>query len=226
MTEILPVHPRIIQTTSYDQDYILESIIQLYCPSGFDIDPTYSTGNFYKNIPKPKLKFDINPKIEGVEQADCRNLPLDNASVNSIMFDPPFVGGSRKNGKPGIIKERFGYYRNVQHELWGMYRSALEEFHRILRPDGVLVFKCQDTIESSKQYLSHVEIINYAIHLGFYPKDIFILLAKNRIISPNQYKQQHARKFHSYFLVFLKTPSKVKYSFINDSQSYAKGERR
>jgi len=128
------------------------------------------------------------------------------------MFDPPFIAAIPKNQPMGIISQRFGYYRNIQHELWDMYHKALTEFYRILKANGVLIFKCQDTIDSCKQYFSHVEIINYAIKLGFYPKDLFVLLAKNRLVSPSQRKQQHARKFHSYFLVFLKQESKVKYS--------------
>jgi hypothetical protein len=72
---------------------------------------------------------------------------------------------------------------------------------RILCEKGILVFKCQDTISGGKQYLSHVEIINMAVRLGFYPKDLFILLSKNRLMSPNQRNQKHCRKFHSYFVV-------------------------
>lgn len=204
----------IIKTISDSQEEILKWIIDLYCPGGFDCDPTYSKGIFYKNVMGPKLKFDISPQVDGVEQADCTCLPLESNSLSSIIFDPPFVGGTRKDGKPGIIKERFGYYRNIQTELWGMYRKALHEFYRVLKNNGILVFKCQDTVESGNQYLSHVEIINIAISLGFYPKDLFILTAKSRLMSPNMKIQKHARKFHCYFLVFIKEKSKVKYSVV------------
>jgi SAM-dependent methyltransferase len=204
---------KLIKSISYDQDEILSWIIELYCPDGFDLDPTYGKGNFYKNIPEPRLKFDVNPgNIPGVKQADCTKLPLEDKSLNSIMFDPPFIAAIPKEKATGIISTRFGYYRNVQTELWGMYHKALKEFYRILKPNGVLVFKCQDTIDAGKQYLSPVEIINCAINLGFYPKDLFILLARNRIIGKTHHKQQHARKFHSYFIVFINEKSKVRYT--------------
>ena len=54
--------PKIIKTISYEQTEIINDIMKLYCQDGFDLDPTYSKGNFYKNgIPEPRLKFDINP---------------------------------------------------------------------------------------------------------------------------------------------------------------------
>lgn len=199
-----------IETVSGSQSEILNNILKLYCPQGFDLDPTYSKGIFYKSVPEPRLKYDIAPQIAGVTQADSRNLPISGNALNSIVFDPPFIGGTVGDGKPGIIKTRFGYYRNVP-ELWAFYRKSLDEFYRILQIDGILVFKCQDTIESGKQYLSHIEIINYAYSIGFYPLDLFVLVAKNVLVSPSQLKQQHARKFHSYFLVFRKAQSKVNY---------------
>jgi len=200
----------IISSVSYDQEDIIKNILFLYCPDGIDCDPTYSKGIFYKRIPQPKLKFDLRPQVGGVVQSDCQSLPLDDCSIRSIMFDPPFIGGSIGLGKKGIIKERFGIYKNIPI-LWKMYRGALKEFYRILVSNGVLIFKCQDTIENSRQYFSEYKIIKDALDIGFYPKDKFILIAKNRLISPSQRIQQHCRKFHSYFLVFIKCHSKVNY---------------
>ena len=201
----------IIKSVSESQGEILNNIIRLYCPNGFELDPTYSKGNFYKDVPEPKHKFDFEPQTNDTRQCDSRHLPFNNSSVGSIVFDPPFVGGSRKDGKPGIIKERFGYYKNVPI-LWQFYRDSLDEFFRILKPEGVLVFKCQDTIENSSQYLSHIEIINHAYSIGFYPLDLFILIANNRLMSPSQSVQQHSRKYHSYFIVFKKSKRLVEYS--------------
>jgi tRNA G10 N-methylase Trm11 len=201
----------LIESVSNSQTQIIGNIIKLYCSGGIELDPTYSKGVFYKNIPQPKLKFDIKPQIAGVIECDCRRLPLESNSIKSIMFDPPFVGGSQKDAPLGKIKARFGYFKNIL-ELWKFYRESLDEFNRLLIDNGILIFKCQDTIESGKQYLSHVEIVNYSVAIGFYPIDLFILHTKNYLISPNMYNQQHCRKTHSYFLVFKKTISKVKYT--------------
>ena len=99
-----------------------------------------------------------------------------------------------------------------EKELHEFYYDSLKEFYRLLKNDGILIFKCQDKISSGKQYLSHIFICNKAIEVGFYPEDLFILLAKNRLIAEWQLKnQKHARKFHSYFYVFKKCNKKIDY---------------
>lgn len=204
----------LVKSISYDQDEIMQWIINLHCPDGFELDPTYSIGNFYKKISQPKLKFDINPQSSDVQQADCTNLPLENNSISSIMFDPPFIAGiPTETAIKGIISNRFGSYKSIPRKdgLWEMYLKAIAEFYRILKNNGVLVVKCQDTISDGHQFLSHIELVNYGCLLGFYPKDLFVLLANNRVIKDYP-KQKHARKFHSYFIVFIKQKSPVKYT--------------
>jgi len=81
-----------------------------------------------------------------------------------------------------------------------------------LKGDGILIFKCQDKVSSGKQYFSHNFIMNEAEKIGYYTKDMFILLAKNRIVADWQLKnQKNARKFHSYFLVFEKSKRIIEY---------------
>lgn len=217
-TDIKLTNETIIKSIDYDQVNIIKNIIKLHCPEGIECDVTYSKGVFYKNLQPPKFKFDIEPEVKGVAKSDCRDLPVKDESFSSIMFDPPFVASMPKKEATGIITKRFGYYKSVPHELWEMYWAAMKELNRVLKPGGTLIVKCQDTIDSGKQCFSHVELINYGIKLGLYPKDMFVLLAKIRIIGHNHHKQQHARKFHSYFLVFKKQPSKVEYKFVSEKK--------
>ncbi len=68
-------------------------------------------------------------------------------------------------------------------------------------------------MSSGTQYLSHVFIANEAVKAGFYPRDLFVLLAKNRLTADWQAKNQtHSRKYHCYFYVFEKDGRKVRYT--------------
>jgi hypothetical protein len=208
---------KVISSISYDEQEIIRDILYLHADNGnIEADPTYSIGNFYKDgLVKPIYKFDKFPQIEGVTQADSNSLPLGPGTIKTLMFDPPFVmggNGTIENEElteaTGIIPGRFVSFKDFD-ELKQMYSSSLKEFYRVLIMGGLLVFKCQDCIVSAKNHFTHVWVMNEALKIGFYPKDLFILLARNRLNDGR--KQQHARKYHSYFLVFKKEKCKIDY---------------
>lgn len=197
----------VIKSASTDQDEILQGIISLHCPDGFDCDMTYGNGVFYKNIPQPRLKFDIDPQVEGVEKACSRMLPLEYQSINSAVFDPPFLtyvrAGRDGNGSMAMAKRFSGYWR--YDELEDHYQETISEASRVLKKGGVFVVKCQDIIHNHKMHCTHANVILWAEMEGFRLLDLFVLNAKHRMPSPNRAgKQKHARIFHSYFLVFKK----------------------
>jgi tRNA G10 N-methylase Trm11 len=184
-----------------------------------EVDPTFSTGMFYKPegiIPTPIHCFDIVPMYDFVKKHDCRSLPFDNNSINSIIFDPPFLATKGKSLNTNeitnnIMLRRFSYLHS-EYELYKLYTDSLNEFYRVLKYKGTLIFKCQDKVSSGTQYLSHVFIINEAVKIGYYVKDIYILTAKSRLVANWQrVNQKHARKYHAYFLVLEKSNKKVKY---------------
>lgn len=179
----------------------MQSIMTLYLGGeAFELDPTYSKGNFYKKIPKPKYKFDIQPQ-EGVRWASSDNLPLESGSIKSVIYDPPFMFGCHGQTKNNIMNKRFTMYQNLD-DLVEHYTRSIEEFNRILRKGGVLAFKTQDYTDSVTT-MTHCMVYNMAVCCGFKAVDIFILLAKQRIWNP-KLKQRVARKFHCYVWVFKK----------------------
>ena len=196
----------IIRSVSTDQTEILKWIMALYVPDGFEADSTYSKGGFYKDIPLPRLRFDLNPQSEDVIQADCRDLPLADESISSLMFDPPFLattGKSLKEDKGNIINRRFTVCKS-ETELQNLYTDAVREAARVLKPDGIFVFKCQDKVSSGKQYWMHCFVYELALQNGFEAEDLFVLIAKSRLVANWQRNQKHSRKFHSFFWVFRK----------------------
>lgn len=188
-----------IKSLSYEQDEILDSIESLYLP--IECDVTYGSGVFYKNRKRPEYCFDLDPKFDFVVEADSRKLPLESASINSLMFDPPFLTYIRNDS---IMKRRFSGYWSYD-ELESHYKGTLKEAYRVLRKKGILVVKCQDLIHNHTMHPTHVNVINWTKDM-FQIKDIFILAAKHRMPTNPRHKgnqtQKHARIFHSYFLVF------------------------
>lgn len=185
----------------------MRGIIRLHCPDGFDCDATYGNGAFWKNLPRPFLKFDIDPQVPGVVAACSTHLPLSDQSIRSLVFDPPFltyVRGRGGNGSMVMAKRFAGYW--CHSELVAHYTQTLSEASRVLAVGGVLVFKCQDIIHNHKMHCTHASVIAWGEARGFRLLDLFVLPAKHRLPAPNKRGvQRHARIFHSYFLVFKRT---------------------
>jgi len=197
----------VIRSVYFDQSDILNGIMKLYAQDGFDCDSTYGKGGFYKKIAPPKYRFDISPQVEGVEKACSRMLPLESASIGSLVFDPPFLtyvrAGREGNGSMIMSRQFSGYWR--YDELEDHYKESISEAYRVLKKGGILVFKCQDIIHNHKMHCTHANVICWAESEGFNLLDLFVLPAKSRLPSPNRAgTQKHARIFHSYFLVFKK----------------------
>lgn len=229
-----------IKSISYDQHEILHNIMLLHNNGeAFECDPTFSIGNFYGSftikkdngteenieIPIPKYRYDVSPQVEGVEKIEPLGpIPLPDNSVSSVCIDLPFViscgpsmttpdydeeGNKVRNN---LISRRFAAYYPVA-QLLESYKHWIEEAYRILKPDGILVFKTQATVTGSKFLNTPYYSRLIAESNGFDSLDEFILLAKNRLVSGKVKNQQHARSFHSYFLVFKKSLKKKVFYF-------------
>lgn len=221
-----------------DNDLLFPQILDLHVPLNAKIaDITFGKGVFWNKVnldnytllasdlylkPATKEKFQ---HIEIKEGIDARNLPYEDASLDCVVFDPPYMEGFyRKNagqvagsgthtsfrsayssGK-GTEKTKGGKYHEAVIE---MYEQAGIEAYRVLKKGGIMIVKCQDEVSANKQRFTHVEIISSYESLGFYSKDLFVLMRSNKPGVSRILKQVHARKNHSYFLVFVKMKSKI-----------------
>lgn len=194
-----------VKSVYENQDEILIAILNLHCPEGFECDSTFGNGGFWKTLPRPRICFDLTPLHEGVQQADSCGLPLATASLNNIVFDPPFLtyvrNGREHKGGAVLMTKRFGGYWRYD-ELEDHYRDSLSEFYRVLKPRGKVVFKCQDIIHNHQMHCTHARVIWMAEIEGFRLLDLFVMPARHRMPGPQKGKQRHARIWHSYFLVF------------------------
>lgn len=201
--------PSVIKSAHDDQEIMLADIAKLHCGGVFDADITYGNGCFYKSgvAPEPLIKFDIDPQSDAVACADSTSIPIADGTLNSVVFDPPFLtyvrAGRSGNGNMAMAKRYSGYWR--YDELEDHYLKTINETSRVLKKGGVMVFKCQDIIHNHKMHATHMMIVDHAKAAGMRLLDLFVLVAKRRMPSPNRKgTQRHSRIFHSYFLVLKK----------------------
>jgi tRNA G10 N-methylase Trm11 len=196
---------------------IFPKILHLHVPKGSVVaDVTYGKGVFWKNVPTGEYHLYPSDIQTGV---DCRNLAYKDETIDCIILDPPYMEGLFRKKKDhlagaGNYKAFREHYSNGEANSGGakyhaavleLYHDAGREAYRVIKKEGILIVKCQDEVSANQQELSHVQIINYYASLGFYCKDLFVVVRTNRPAISRLLKQVHARKNHSYFLVFKKT---------------------
>ncbi len=190
-------------------DELFPNVLKLYVAPGSKVaDVTYGKGVFWRRV--DTSEYDFSPDLKtGV---DCRNLPYEDSSFDCVVFDPPYMhtpGGTAHSSHQNFEQ----YYQNnaitsnkKYHEaVLDLYFQAAREAFRILKDSGIYIVKCQDEVCANKQRLTHVEIINELSEYGFLVEDIFVLVRNNRPGVSRIKQQRHARKNHSYFLVFRKS---------------------
>lgn len=195
-----------IKSFSFNQEEIIENILTLHSKNKrIDVDATYSKGVFYKSgrIAQPRFKFDIKPQAEGVIKGKSSTLCLEDNSINTLMYDPPFIVNRDKKDYNLKMINRFGCYKSML-KLKRDYRKSLQEFQRVLKVGGIVIFKCQDLMYSGTNHMISDWIVTNAKRIGLKPVDKLILLSNHRIVN-KVFTQRVARKYHSYFLVFKKT---------------------
>ena len=186
-----------------NEQELLKALIDIHSAGmPIHIDPMYFKGNFYKDgIVKPFHRFDINPQGDCLK-GDARNLPIEDNYSNNIILDPPFLFGIHGKTKEYYSSKTHTIFKNFE-ELEELYKAILKEAHRILKKNGILIFKCQDYTDS-KTTMTHSLVYNWATELGFYAKDIAILVKPNKVYN-SKTQQRHLRKIHTYFWVFNKS---------------------
>lgn len=202
-----------------NNEEIFPLILSLYVPKGSAIaDVTYGKGVFWKKVALDDYSLFFSDIKTGT---DCRDLPYADETMDCVVIDPPYMEGFyRRNnthlagngsfssfrdaysdGKAYAQKEGMPKYHDA---VLDMYYSAGYEASRVLKSKGIIIVKCQDEVSANKQHLTHVEIINEYTKHGLFVEDIFVMIRNNRPNISTLKKQVHARKNHSYFLVFRK----------------------
>jgi len=194
-------------------DDVFPHILKLYVPEGSMVaDVTYGRGVFWKNVPAGSYDLRATDLRNGV---DCRKLPYGDTTMDCVVFDPPYMhtpGGTAHQNHQNF--EAYYYNNGTEngtkkyHEaVLDLYFKGAKEAHRVLKPEGIYIVKCQDEVCANQQRLTHVEIINELTTMGFVIEDLFVVLRMNKPGVSRILRQVHARKNHSYFLVFRKAKS-------------------
>ncbi len=207
----IPTNDLVQSAFADGNDSVFPLVLGLYVKPGSIIaDVTYGKGVFWRHIPESEYDLRATDIQDGI---DCRDLPYNDESIDCVVLDPPYMhspGGTAHTGhKPFEVHYRNNASGNrtqsKYHEaVLDLYHDAGREAWRVLRERGVLIVKCQDEVCANRQRFTHVEIMSMYAEIGYVAEDLFIVMRNNKPGVSRTIRQVHARKNHSYFLVFWK----------------------
>lgn len=198
-------------------------------------DVTYGKGVFWQQVDLDDYTVLPTDLQTGV---DATALPYDDDSLDGLILDPPYMEGLFRRDKTHMagagthaaFREHYSDGKAISaggpkwHDaVVDLYCRAGIEAKRVLKTGGIFIVKCQDQVSANRQRLTHVELINHFDGLDFYCKDLFVVVRTNQPGVSRMKKQVHARKNHSYFLVFVLCPegraSTIKSNAVHDRAS-------
>lgn len=213
-------------------DAVFPLILKLHVSKGAKIgDVTFGKGVFWKRVDRSQYSLylsDLKPTglPSGVRGGtDSRCLPYASNFLDALVFDPPYMhtpGGTAHNGHQNFeayyanniesddLRANEGFTTPKYHEaVLDLYFRTAREAWRVLREEGIFIVKCQDEICTNRQRLTHIEITNEFEKYGFVVEDLFVLVRSGKPgVSRLKSRQYHARKNHSYFMVYRKPKAK------------------
>lgn len=212
-----------------DNSVIFPDVLKLHVPIGSVVaDLTYGKGVFWRNVDPESYRLLKSDLKLG---SDWSDLSYEDHSVDAVVFDPPYMEGLYRktseamagSGTHSAFRQAYSNgkvednaaKRKYHDAVLEAYLSVMPEVRRILRPAGRFIVKCQDEVSANRQKLTHVELIWALEKQGFYCKDLFVVVRRNAPVIARLLKQEHARKNHSYFLVFERQDHRKRIDYSN-----------
>lgn len=170
------------------------------------LDPTYGRGTWWKLWKPDRLKAHSRQKDPSF---DFRRLPYGDNTFDAVAYDPPYVckGGRETSG----IKEKDNRYGQDDAPatpalLQELINDGLTEMHRVVKPRGIVLVKCQDYVSSGKLWIGTHHTLTHALDLGFEVVDRLEMLRSPGSQPPGR-RQVHARRNLSTLFVLKKRKS-------------------
>lgn len=199
---------------------LVESILALHLPcreNPLILDCTYGYGRFWQSSKREVIGLDL--RMAELQKDIARStqpqtlaagtlvassfeaMPFRSMTFDAVVFDPPFL----TRGSDGFrMKARYTALESYGLLLDTISR-AVREISRVLKSNGILLFKCMDWTEGSRRRWLHIDVINLLVgqrDFNWRLDDLFVKVGFTNMKSKSWLRQHRSRSAHTYFLVF------------------------
>ena len=191
---------------------LIESMLRFYSSIEPEpiLDSTYNKGRFWKSTMRNVVSMDIDPKYNPMIVGDNRVMSgvLDE-SFGTVVYDPPHVGPQGRDKSSKKFDEDFGATvpcgKEHNWSLSYLYPPFLIQANRVLRPEGLLLAKITDMVNSHRAKWSHCDFMRMAEEAGFTVCDLIVKVRNGPMMSTKWNTAHHARKRHCFWIVCRKS---------------------
>jgi hypothetical protein len=170
-------------------------------PGDVVLDATYGRGRFWTCVrPENLIAHDL--ALDGV---DFCHLPEADASVDVVVFDPPYIENPGAMSTIPDFTDRYGLTTVSRDpaELLKLVGAGIVEGHRVLKPKGRLMVKCMDYVNRGRFQLGRHNVVATALALGMDQVDEFVHYSGTGPQPPHN-RQVHSRRAHTFLCIFQK----------------------
>ena len=197
---------------------LVKAVVSLYGNNNPKIaDLTYGKGAFWRKTPHLRV-FGSDLITCPKRPHDFTALPYRDSTFDIAVLDPPYIHSPGRH----MTDERYQNRATTKGMLWADLRRELfipgmREAMRIVSPQGGMVWvKCMDQVQSGMQRWCHAELLTDAMAMGFYARDLFVLIPQSTTTSNRWNVQHHARKRHSYLWIFQRPTRKQQMQILRE----------
>lgn len=187
---------------------LIEAILQFYPtiePHPI-LDSTYNAGRMWKGSKRQVVSMDIDPRHKPMILGDNRvmtGVPSNKFGV--VVYDPPHVGPQGRDKSVKRFDVDFGATMECGKEhgwtLSYLYPPFLRQAKRVLKPEGLLLAKITDMVNSHKSRWAHCDFMRMAEEAGFTVCDLIVKVRKGPMMSTKWKNLHHARKRHCFWII-------------------------
>jgi len=172
------------------------------------LDATVNGGRFWRGSARPVVGIDIESSHSPTIIADNSQMPFRKWAFDVIVYDPPHIPNQGRD-RTKDFHRRFGLGLRASKEdgykFSHLYPAFLEEAHRVLKPEGILLAKIADYVHDHEYKWAHVDFVQASGAAGFQPCDCIVKVRKGPIMDPKWKVAHHSRRQHCFWLVMRKS---------------------
>ena len=181
------------------------------------LDATHNAGRFWGKSTRNVWSMDIDPQHKTRIVADNREMVGLNTKTGqrdyrvpsnkfgTVVYDPPHVGPQGRDKSVKRFDVDFGatIACGKQHgwSLSYLYPPFLKQAQRVLKPEGLLLAKITDMVNSHRSKWAHCDFMRMAEEAGFTVCDLIVKVRTGPMQSTKWKTAHHARKRHCFWIV-------------------------